>query len=307
MTGRATAEAVQTFAETVGTLLRQTRLLRGQRIADVAEGIGRAGSVIDRVELARQDADLVMLITLSVHFGVRLSNVLRPAEDTAFPDLDGVWTDNPHRYLGRSVAEDPDSIVLALLGTNPAAPPDGPHLVVHDVALLVRRARTRRHLRAADLGRACGVGATVISRLELARKAWSLSRLVTACVYVRVRPSDVVRLAEDHAFPYPAAVWTDHSRRRVAWLRATTRHATSHQATREGTARPAPTPTPTPTPQGLVPPAARVWCLHYAGEISVELRHGQPIEIVRCVACGEPIPAPTAAQTAALHLDEVAR
>jgi transcriptional regulator with XRE-family HTH domain len=283
MTGVVTAQAVQTFAATVGTLLRQERLLRGQRVEDVANGIGRAGSVVNRVELARQDAGLILLITLSVHFGIRLSSLLCPAEDAAFPGPDRIWTHTPHRYLGHSVAEDPDSIVLALAGTNPATQPDAVHLAAHDVALLLRRARTQRHLRPADVGQACGIGATAITRVELARKALRLSRFVTACVYLGVRPSDLVRLAEDHAFPDPSTVWTDHPRRALAWLSATASQATAPHAT---------------TPQVFRLPAAQVWCGHYDAEISVELRHGQPIEIIRCVACGRPIPATAPAPTA---------
>jgi transcriptional regulator with XRE-family HTH domain len=69
----------------VGTQVRSERQRRGWLLADVAEQLNLSASVICRLELARREPSVHQLIMVCAVFDRRLSEVLRIAEDEAFP------------------------------------------------------------------------------------------------------------------------------------------------------------------------------------------------------------------------------
>jgi Helix-turn-helix len=88
-----------------GTVLRQVRQARGLALAEAADRCRVSASVLSRTELARRDQRLPLLLALSGVLGVRLSGVLRLAEDEAFP-LGGLsWTEDPADLLRPSGGE----------------------------------------------------------------------------------------------------------------------------------------------------------------------------------------------------------
>lgn len=85
-----------------GTLMRQIRLARGWGLAEAADQCQVSTSVLCRVELARREPRMHLLLTLCGVLGVRLSAVLRMAEDEALPLGTQPWTDDPADLLGHS-------------------------------------------------------------------------------------------------------------------------------------------------------------------------------------------------------------
>lgn len=72
----------------------------------------------------------------------------------------------------------------------------------------VREARHDRQWYLDDLAARVDVSASVICRLELARREPSLLQLINVCAVLGRRPSDVVREAEDDAFPFGRGPWS---------------------------------------------------------------------------------------------------
>jgi transcriptional regulator with XRE-family HTH domain len=77
----------------VGTRLRSARMDQGVSLADAARRLSLSESVLSRLERARRDSGLVRLVMASSALGVRLSDVLRLAEDDAFPLGSAPWAD----------------------------------------------------------------------------------------------------------------------------------------------------------------------------------------------------------------------
>jgi transcriptional regulator with XRE-family HTH domain len=77
----------------LGTQLRRIRLERGWQLKDLAEDMGMSMSVLCRLELARREPSARNLITICSALEVRLSDVLRRAEDEAFPMGLAPWSE----------------------------------------------------------------------------------------------------------------------------------------------------------------------------------------------------------------------
>ena len=78
----ATEEAI---IRAVGNLLRRARLASGLNLSELSELCNASQSVLCRIELARRVPSVPMLLTMCSQLGVRLSDVLRAAEDAAVP------------------------------------------------------------------------------------------------------------------------------------------------------------------------------------------------------------------------------
>jgi transcriptional regulator with XRE-family HTH domain len=83
-----------------GTVMRQVRLARGWGLGEAAGLCRVSASVLCRAELARREPRLHLLLTLCGVLGVRLSAVLRLAEDEALPLGTLPWTDDPADLMG---------------------------------------------------------------------------------------------------------------------------------------------------------------------------------------------------------------
>jgi transcriptional regulator with XRE-family HTH domain len=81
----------------------------------------------------------------------------------------------------------------------------------HAVGALLRRARENQGLLQMDVADLCGVSRSVLCRLEHADREPRLSVLVMLCGVLGMRFSDVLRMAEDEAFPVGAVPWSHHS------------------------------------------------------------------------------------------------
>ncbi len=79
---RPTEDAI---ARAVGDLLRRARLASGLKLTELADLCGVSQSVLCRIELARRTPGMVLLMTMCSRLGIRLSDVLRAAEDAAVP------------------------------------------------------------------------------------------------------------------------------------------------------------------------------------------------------------------------------
>jgi transcriptional regulator with XRE-family HTH domain len=82
MIDTATQDAI---TRAVGDLLRRARLASGLKMVELADRCGVSQSVLCRVELGRRTPGIPLLITLCARLGIRLSDVLRAAEDAAVP------------------------------------------------------------------------------------------------------------------------------------------------------------------------------------------------------------------------------
>ena len=69
----------------VGAQVRAARQGRGWFLSDMAERLNLSASVICRLELARREPSVHQLIMVCAVLGLRLSDVIRNAEDEAFP------------------------------------------------------------------------------------------------------------------------------------------------------------------------------------------------------------------------------
>ncbi|HEX5117895.1 MAG TPA: helix-turn-helix domain-containing protein [Pseudonocardiaceae bacterium] len=69
----------------IGTQVREARQGRGWFLSDLAYRVELSPSVVCRLELARREPSLHQVITVCSVLGKRFSDVLRTAEDEAFP------------------------------------------------------------------------------------------------------------------------------------------------------------------------------------------------------------------------------
>jgi transcriptional regulator with XRE-family HTH domain len=83
-------------------LIREVRLARGVVMTHAADECSVSPSVLSRAELARREPRLSLLLTLCGVLGVRLSAVLRMAEDEAFRLGTAPWTIDPAELLGHA-------------------------------------------------------------------------------------------------------------------------------------------------------------------------------------------------------------
>lgn len=96
----------------------------------------------------------------------------------------------------------------------PAQPGPRPGLEMGEVIALVRSTETAlRQLRHAqgqrqiDLAAMCGVSNTLLSRIERGKRNPQLVVFVDLCASLDVRPSAVLRMAEDDVFPFGTPAW----------------------------------------------------------------------------------------------------
>ena len=99
MPGMPQPDSVRTMMPTMGMLLRQARRKRGLTMTTVARRCGLSPSVLCRMELARREPRITRLLAVCDVLGVRFSDIMRAAEDEAYP-LDGhPWTNSPDELL----------------------------------------------------------------------------------------------------------------------------------------------------------------------------------------------------------------
>lgn len=84
--------------------------------------------------------------------------------------------------------------------------------ILASIGAQVRSERQRRGWLLADMAVRLNISASVICRLELARREPSIHQLIMVCAALDRRLSDVLRIAEDEAFPlgrtpWPSARW----------------------------------------------------------------------------------------------------
>jgi transcriptional regulator with XRE-family HTH domain len=75
----------------IGTQVRLARQARGWYLSDVAYRVDLSPSVVCRLELARREPSLHQVIAVCAVLGKRFSNVMRDAEDEAFPLGHAPW------------------------------------------------------------------------------------------------------------------------------------------------------------------------------------------------------------------------
>jgi transcriptional regulator with XRE-family HTH domain len=90
--GTLDAAAFAAILGSIGDQVRDARLGRGWYLEDVASRVGLSTSVICRLGLARREASMPQLISVCASLNRRLSDVMRTAEDEAFPYGGGPWT-----------------------------------------------------------------------------------------------------------------------------------------------------------------------------------------------------------------------
>jgi DNA-binding XRE family transcriptional regulator len=81
------------------------------------------------------------------------------------------------------------------------------------MALSLRRARVNQGIVQSDAAARAGMSVSVLSRIELARRVPGLRVALVVCNVLGIRFSDVMRAAEDEAFPLGGIPWTDHPAR----------------------------------------------------------------------------------------------
>jgi transcriptional regulator with XRE-family HTH domain len=79
------------------------------------------------------------------------------------------------------------------------------------VGLLLRRARENQELMQSQVAQRCGISTSVLCRLERARREPRLTVLLVLAGALGVRLSDVLRAAEDEAFPLGPVPWSPRS------------------------------------------------------------------------------------------------
>ncbi|HEX5116282.1 MAG TPA: helix-turn-helix transcriptional regulator [Pseudonocardiaceae bacterium] len=84
--------AIAAILVSIGGQVRAARQQRGWFLADVAERLDLSASVICRMELARREPSVQQLILVCAVLGRRLSDMLRTAENEAFPLGLSPWT-----------------------------------------------------------------------------------------------------------------------------------------------------------------------------------------------------------------------
>jgi transcriptional regulator with XRE-family HTH domain len=80
--------------------------------------------------------------------------------------------------------------------------------IVRSTGMLLRQVRLARGLALREPARLCGVSISEVSRIEMGLRMPRLDTLVRLCAVLGVRPSEVVQMAEDEAFPLDSSPWT---------------------------------------------------------------------------------------------------
>lgn len=101
------------------------------------------------------------------------------------------------------------SSAVALGEVASGAENDSVVVMLHAATWLLRRVRERRGLMLREVAEQCDVSLSVLSRAELSRREARLSLLLQVCNVLGVRFSDVMRVAEDEAFPMTRSPWDD--------------------------------------------------------------------------------------------------
>jgi transcriptional regulator with XRE-family HTH domain len=83
--------AIAAMLASIGAQVRDARKARGWYLADIAALLGLSPSVLCRLELARREPSLHQVISTCAALGKRFSDVVRQAEDDAFPLGSGPW------------------------------------------------------------------------------------------------------------------------------------------------------------------------------------------------------------------------
>ncbi len=84
----------------------------------------------------------------------------------------------------------------------------GAAAVLRSVAVLVREIRLTRWFSQTEVAERCEVTGQTLCRVELGQREPKLGLLVMLCGLLGVRPSAVLRLAEDEAFPIEPLPWS---------------------------------------------------------------------------------------------------
>jgi transcriptional regulator with XRE-family HTH domain len=108
-------------------------------------------------------------------------------------------------------------IVLTSLAGGPEI--DSVRAILAVAALLLRQAREKLGVSAVSVADRCGVSPSVLCRVELGRRVPRLVLVLAMCNVLGLRFSDVMRAAEDEAFPLGNHPWTDDPRDLLAPLR----------------------------------------------------------------------------------------
>lgn len=94
-----TSDSVLLILSVVGPAVRRARLRRQRSLSAVAREVGMGQPMLSRIETGQRVPRLDQLVALCAVVGVRLSDVLRLAEDEVFPLGGGPWTDEPESLL----------------------------------------------------------------------------------------------------------------------------------------------------------------------------------------------------------------
>jgi transcriptional regulator with XRE-family HTH domain len=94
-------DSVVVMIHALALLLREARAYHGWTLADVADRCGVSMSVLSRAERACREPRLWLVLRICNVLGVRFSDVMRVAEEEAFPVDSGPWTNHPADMLGR--------------------------------------------------------------------------------------------------------------------------------------------------------------------------------------------------------------
>jgi transcriptional regulator with XRE-family HTH domain len=87
---------------------------------------------------------------------------------------------------------------------------DSVMVMAHAATWVLRQVRQKRGLVLSGFADRCGVSVPVMSRLERSAREPRLYLLLAMCNLLGVRFSEVMRIAEDEAFPVGDQPWTDH-------------------------------------------------------------------------------------------------
>lgn len=89
------------------------------------------------------------------------------------------------------------------------APPDEPAIaaIYASIGRQIRDARVARGWYQPDLAERANLSNSVICRLELARRPVNLHQLIIVSALLSRRPSDLLRVGEDDAYPLGHAPW----------------------------------------------------------------------------------------------------
>ncbi|HEY1570234.1 MAG TPA: helix-turn-helix transcriptional regulator [Pseudonocardiaceae bacterium] len=80
--------------------------------------------------------------------------------------------------------------------------------ILASIGAQVRAARQRRHWHLSHVAERLHLSASVVCRLELARREPSVHQLLMVCALLGLRLSEVLRSAEDEVFPLGGTPWT---------------------------------------------------------------------------------------------------